>query len=274
MLIYYFKSLSNKFKFLFLYKHNIKMVHQASVGKHLNKKLKVFSNQKLMNIATDMLYHNSIAYLKTEVKIEKEGKCYVLHYHYNLIEDNVADCGELETRNIAFSYLDPEYPNKEFYSTGTECLFFDDPQLLHDFSDTYKKLLLKKYTLLSFIYEYKNNTNFDEKTKNVIFNQLKRVKNELLFRFNNEVTLYDFIEDSETQDYVKFHKSEYPVKSLEYKSNYIEWNGGVEYDIKIEPNVCVIKMKPIEGLEEEPRVFSESESESESESNNPGCDKN
>lgn len=241
------------------------MVHQASVGNHLNKKLKVFSNEKLMNIARHMLYHNSIAYLKTEVKIEKEDKCYVLHYHYNLIEENIADCGDLETRNIAFSYFDPEYPDKEFYSTGSECLFFDNPQLLYDYCDTYKKLLLKRYTLLSFIFEYRNNTNYDEKTLIVISNQIKRVKQELLFRFNNVVSEYNFIGDNEAQDYVKFHKSDYPVKSIEYKSNYIGWDSRVGYDTKIEPNACVIELEPIEGLEEEPRVFSESESESESE---------
>lgn len=126
------------------------MAHLASTGTSLNKKLKMISNKKLSDIAKDMLYHNSIAYLTTDLKIEKDKRVYVLHYHYNLIEDNIADGANPETRNIRFSYFDPEYPNKEFYSNGSECLFFDDPELLHVLSDTYKKFLLKKIYITFF----------------------------------------------------------------------------------------------------------------------------
>ena len=225
------------------------MAHQASVGKVLNRNLNVFSNEKLLKIARNMLYHNSIAYLKTVLKIKKDNRVYVLHYHYNLIEDNIADCGDRETRNIAFSYFDPEYPEKEFYTTGSECLFFDDPQLLNYFGDTYKKLLLKKYTLLSFINEYKDITTFNQNSKNNISDQLKRVKQELLFRFNNVFTEYDWIGDNEAQDYVKYHKSDYPIKSLEYKSDYIAFDGRISVDTKVDPNdeeLLKIKLKELD----------------------------
>ena len=238
------------------------MSSQASLGKVLKKKLKVFSNEKLMGIAREMLYHASTAYLKTEVKIEKDKRVYVLHYNYNLIEEDLADCGDRETRNISFSYFNPECPDKEFYSNGSECLFFDDPQLLHSTCDTYKKLLLKKFTLLSFIYEYRHNTNYNEQTRKVIFHQLKRVKKELLFRFNNVMTEYDV-----NHDYTEFHKSDYPVKSIEYKSNYIAWDERVYVFTKVEPNEKVIELKEpnLEETEEtepeEPIELSEEETE-------------
>ena len=240
------------------------MANQHSVGNNLNKKLKVFSNEKIIKIAHDMLYHSSTAYLKTEVKIEKDKRLYLLHYHYNLIEFNSADCGPRETRNIRFSYFDPEFPGKEFYSNGSECLFFDDPELLNDFSDVYKMLLLKKFTLLSFIYEFINNTNINEKLRIVISNQLKRIKKELLFRFNNVFTVYSYYDNNEAQDYTEYHKSDYPVKSINYKSNFIAWNDKVSDYTKVEPNSVIIKLQPIK-FEEEEKDFTESESESEKE---------
>ena len=232
------------------------MAHQLSVGKNLNKKLKVFSNKKLMVIARDMLYHASTAYLKTEVKIEKENKrVYVLHYHYNLIEEDSADCGPRETRNIRFSYFNPEFPGKEFYSNGSECLFFDDPELLNDFSDVYKMLLLKKYTLLSFICEYRFITNYNKNSLDIIVDQLKKVEDELLFRFNNVFTVYGYYDDNDAQDYIEFHKSDYPVKSIEYKSNYTAWDSRFFKDTKVETelteNQLKLELKPLSQEETE-----------------------
>ena len=210
------------------------MVDQASVGNNLNKKLKVFSNEKLMKVARNILYHASTAYLTTELKIEKDKRVYVLHYHYNLIEEDSADCGPRETRNILFSYFDPEFSGKEFYSNGSECLFFDNPQLINDFGDTYKKVLLKKFTLLSFINEYSCITNLGEMSLNIISEQLKKVKDELLFRFNHVFTEYNYYDNNKAQDYTKFHKSNYPLKSIEYKSNYIAWDSRVSDFTKLD----------------------------------------
>ena len=220
------------------------MANQASLGRHLVTILDVFSNERLLKISRKMLYHATVAYLKTEVKIVKNNLLYVLHYHYNLIEEDTADCGPRETMNIAFSYFDPDYPEKEFYTTGSECIFFNDPQLIHEISDTYKKLLLKKFTLLSFINEYASITTFDQNSKDIISDQLKRIKEELLFRFNNVFTGYGFLNDNDGKHYVEHHKSDYPVKSLEYKSNYIAWDNS-----KVDSNdekLLKIEIKQIE----------------------------
>ena len=243
------------------------MVHEAFVGKNLNKKLKMISNKKLMDIARNMLYHNSIAYLTTELKIEKDKRVYVLHYHYNLIEDNIADSNDRETRNITFSYFDPEYPDKEFYSNGSECLFFDDPQILNDLCDTFKKLLLKKYTLLSFICEYSFITSYNEKSLDIIVDQLKKVEKELLFRFNNVFTAYGYYDDSYAQDYTEFHKSDYPVKSIKYYSNYIAWCdrvsdfSNVKTVLREDQEILQLKTLTQEETEEETQEETEEETE-------------
>ena len=83
-----------------------------------------------------------------------------------------------------------------------------------------------------------------------------------LFRFNNVMTEYDV-----NHDYTEFHKSDYPVKSIEYKSNYIAWDERVYVFTKVEPNEKVIELKEpnLEETEEtepeEPIELSEEETE-------------
>lgn len=217
------------------------MASQSSVGKKLNEELKVFSNEKRMKIIRDIMYDVSTLYLNVDVKIEEDDIVHVLHYNYNMIGYERADCGDRETRNISFSYYDiddhdaPDGP-KQFYDTGS--YFFDDPQLLRSDDDIYKKLLLKKFVLLSFVYEYRYDIKLNQKSSDLIFDQLKRVESHLF------VKLHGNIDDSKmdtAQDDFKDALYEFLgnvlIKSIEYKSYYTALNWTTFEDEKIEPTL-------------------------------------
>ena len=196
------------------------MSSQVYIGRQINNELKVFSNEKLMKIIRDMMYHHSTLYLKVDVKLEEDPTIddeftHVLHYNFNIIGYERADCGPLETRNISFSYHDLKDPNTKFYDIKGGYHFFDDPQLMNSQSDTYKKLLIKKYALLSFIYEYRHNLKFSKKSSDNILDQLKNVESHLFFKFFKNV------------------KKE--INSIQYSSYYTTWNYGLFKEVKVEP---------------------------------------
>ena len=217
------------------------MALQASLGKQLNEELNVYSNEKLMKIIRDLMYDYSTLYLNVDVKIEDNDIVNVLHYNYNMIGYERADCGESETRNISFSYydiddfLDSDKP-KKFYDTGS--YFFDDPQLMNSYDDIYKKLLLKKFVLLSFIYEYRYDIKLSEKSSDIISDQLKRVESHLFSK------LYGNIDDSKLgtekddfKDFLYEFLGKALIKSIEYKSYYTAYNWTMHKEEKIEPRL-------------------------------------
>ena len=229
------------------------MASQVSIGRQMNKELKVFSNEKLMKIIRDMMYDHSTLYLKVDVKLEEDPTIdddftHVLHYNFNIIGYERADCGPRETRNISFSYYDLEDPDTKFYETGS--YFFDDPQLMNSHSDTYKKLLLKKYALLSFIYEYRHNLKFSKKSSDKILDQLQNVESYLFFKFFKNVSE----EINESKDFKEFLYSFLgkSINSIQYSSYYTTWNYGLSKEVKVEPKPEPEPEEPIELSEEEP----------------------
>ena len=212
------------------------MTSQASVGKKLNKELKVFSNEKLMKIIRGMMYDESIIYLNIDVEIEDHDIVYVLHYNYNMIGYEIADCGERETRNISFSYYDIHIPDKQFYDTGS--YFFDDSQLLRSDDDIYKKLLLKKFALLSFVYEYRHDIKLNEKSSDLISDQLKRVESHLFVKLHGNINedLLGTAQDDFKEFLYDFLGKEL-IKSIEYKSYHTTWNYSSMKEEKIEPTL-------------------------------------
>ena len=216
------------------------MASQVSIGRQMNKDLNVFSNEKLIKIIRDMMYDHSTLYLKVDVKLEEDPTIdddftHVLHYNFNIIGYERADCGPRETRNISFSYYDLEDPDTKFYETGS--YFFDDPQLMNSHSDTYKKLLLKKYALLSFIYEYRYDIKLNEKSSDIISDQIKRVESHLFFKFFKNVD--ESINDPGSQDFKDFLYSFLgkSINSIQYSSHYTTWNYELSKEIKVEPTL-------------------------------------
>ena len=209
------------------------MASQASVGNQLNKKLNVISNEKLMKIIRDMMYDESIVYLKVDVKIEDDDIVYVLHYNYNIIGYERADCGDRETRNISFSYYDIDDPDKQFYDTGS--YFFDDPQLLRSDDDIYKKLLLKKFVLLSFIYEYRHDIKLNEKSSDLIYDQLKRVESTLFVKLHGNIN--DSMIGPDFKEVLYEFLGKVLIKSIEYKSYHTTLNFTTFEEEKIEPTL-------------------------------------
>ena len=206
----------------------------------MNKDLNVFSNEKLIKIIRDMMYDHSTLYLKVDVKLEEDPTIdddftHVLHYNFNIIGYERADCGPRETRNISFSYYDLEDPDIKFYETGS--YFFDDPQLMNSHADTYKKLLLKKYALLSFIYEYRYDLNLNEKSSDIISDQIKRVESHLFFKFFKNVD--ESINDPGSEDFKEFLYSFLgkSINSIKYSSYYTTWNYDLSKEQKIEPRL-------------------------------------
>ena len=212
------------------------MTSQVSLGYQLNKQLNVYSNKKLMDIIRKMMYDHSTLYLKVDVKLEDptfdDDFIHVLHYNFNIIGHERADGGPLKTRNISFSYYDIDDPYKKFYDTGY--YFFDDPQLLHSFMDTYKMLLLKKYILLSFIYEYRNNINYTKEESDEILNQINKVKSHLFFKIFKNVneSINPGNEDFKEFLYSFLGKSK---NSLQYSSHYTKWDYTLSKEVKVEP---------------------------------------
>ena len=218
------------------------MASQVSVGRQMNKDLKVFSNVKLMKIIRDMMYDRSTLYLQANLKLEEDpfidnDFTHVLHYNFNIIGHERADGGPLETRNISFSYYDLKDPDTKFYDSKGGSYFFNDYQLMNSHSDIYKILLLKKYVLLSFIYEYRYDIKLNEKSSDIISDQIKRVESHLFFKFFKNVN--ESINDPGSEDFKEFlynflGKS---INSIKYSSYYTTWNYGLSKEEKLEPRL-------------------------------------
>ena len=151
--------------------------------------MKDFSNENLIRMIRDMMDNVSILYLKVDVKLEEkpsidDGFSHVLHYNFNMSGDKVGGfCRQRETMNISFSYHDKNEPDTNYYDTKGGYYFFHDPHLLYSSSDSNKKMLLKKYALLSFIYEYRYEINLNEKTSDIIYDKIKRLRSYIYFLF-------------------------------------------------------------------------------------------
>ena len=218
------------------------MASQVSIGRQMNKDLNVFSNEKLIKIIRDMMYDHSTLYLKVDVKLEEDPFIddeftHVLHYNFNIIGYERADCGPRETRNISFSYYDLEDPDTKFYDSKGGSYFLDDHQLMNSHSDTYKKLLLKKYALLSFIYEYRYDIKLNEKSSDKILDQLQNVESHLFFKFFKNVN--ESINDPGSEDFKEFLYSFLgkSINSIKYSSYYTTWNYDLSKEEKIEPRL-------------------------------------
>ena len=218
------------------------MASQVSVGRQMNKDLKVFSNVKLMKIIRDMMYDRSTLYLQANLKLEEDpfidnDFTHVLHYNFNIIGHERADGGPLETRNISFSYYDLKDPDTKFYDSKGGSYFFNDYQLMNSHSDIYKILLLKKYVLLSFIYEYRYDIKLNEKSSDIISDQIKRVESHLFFKFFKNVN--ESINDPGSEDFKEFLYSFLgkSINSIKYSSYYTTWNYGLSKEEKLEPRL-------------------------------------
>ena len=218
------------------------MVLQVSVGRQINKDLKVFSNVKLMKIIRDMMYDRSTLYLNVNIKLEEDpfiddDFTHVLHYNFNIVGDERADGGPLENRNISFSYYDLKDPDTKFYDSKGGSYFFDDYQIMISHSDIYKILLLKKYVLLSFIYEYRYDIKLNEKSSDLISDQIKRVESHLFFKFFKNVN--ESINDPGSEDFKEFLYSFLgkSINSIKYSSYYTTWNYDLSKEEKIEPRL-------------------------------------
>ena len=218
------------------------MASQVTIERQMNKELKVFSNEKLMKIIRDMMYDHSTLYLKVDVKLEEDPFIddeftHVLHYNFNIIGYERADCGPRETRNISFSYYDLEDPDTKFYDSKGGSYFLDDHQLMNSHSDTYKKLLLKKYALLSFIYEYRYDIKLNEKSSDKILDQLQNVESHLFFKFFKNVN--ESINDPGSEDFKEFLYSFLgkSINSIQYSSHYTTLNWTTFKEEKLEPRL-------------------------------------
>ena len=212
------------------------MASQVSIGRQMNEELKVFSNEKIMEIIRKRIYDVSTIYLKVDVKLE-EDPCiddeftHVLHCNFNILGYERADCGPRENRNISFSYHDLDDPDTKFYDNGS--CFFDDPQLMNSHSDIYKLLILKKYALLSFIYEYRNNFNLSKESSDEILNQLENVESHLFFKFFKNVK-EDINDDRGFKEFLYSFLGK-SIDSIIYRSYYTTLNWTTMKEEKIEP---------------------------------------
>ena len=148
--------------------------------------MKDFSNKNLIKMIRDMMNNDFKLYLKVDVKLEEkpsidDGFTHVLHYNFNMLGGETGFCSE--TMNISFSYHDKNEPDTNYYDTKGGYYFFNDPHLPYSSSDSNKKMLLKKYALLSFIYEYRYEINLNEKTSDNIYDKIKRLRSYIYFLF-------------------------------------------------------------------------------------------
>ena len=238
------------------------MVSQVSVGRQMNKELNVFSNEKLMKIIRNKMYDNSTLYLNVDIKLEEDPYIdeftHVLHYNFNIIGHERADCGPRETRNMTFSCYDLKDPDTKYYKSKSGSYFFDDPQIMNSWSDTYKKLLLKKFALLSFIYEYRYNLKLSKKSSDIILKQIDNIESHLFFQFFKNVKQDEINKGFKEFLYNILGKS---LDSIIYRSYYTTWHYDLCKEVKVEP-----KTEPeTEDLMEISETELESESEKEKE---------
>ena len=208
--------------------------------------MKDFSNENLIKIIRDMMYDLSILYLKVDINLEEDPNIdddfsHVLHYNFNILGDAIGGfCPQRETMNISFSYHDINEPDTNYYDTKGGYYFFHDPHLLYSRSDINKKMLLKKYALLSFIYEYRYDINLNEKTSDIIYDKIKRLRSYIYFLFFKNKEDIDFGPYTEKVDEL----SGKAKNSIQYSSHFTIFNFRTYKKEKIKPkSEAEIKIK-------------------------------
>ena len=218
------------------------MASQASVGKQVKEELKVFSIEKLMSIIRDMMEDYSTLYLKVDVKLEEDPYiddefAHVLHYNFNIIGNKRVNCGPQETRNISFSYHNLDDPDTKFYDSKGGSYFFDDPLIMNSKSDIYKRCLLKHYTLLSFIYEYRHNLKLSNKSSDTIFDKLQDLESTLFFKFFKNVS--EEINEPKNKDFKDYLYSFLgkSINAITYSSYYTKWDYDLSKEVEVKPKL-------------------------------------
>ena len=173
----------------------------------------------IMLIRREIMKNFNTLYLKVDVKIEDPSVddvySHVLHYNFNILNSKYY---KLETINVSFSYHEINKPDINYYNTEGGYYFFKDPHLFHSLyslHDSNKLMLLKRYALLSFIYEYRYNLSLDEKSSDNILSYLKRLKKHILFVFLKKETFEDACNDKKLNELLDKTKN-----SIQYSSDF------------------------------------------------------
>lgn len=216
---------------------------QVSIERQINEDLKFFSIENLISIIRDMMYDHSTLYLKVDLKLEEnphidDDFAHVLHYNFNIIGNKRVNCGPLETRNISFSYHHLDDPNTKFYGSENGSYFFDDPLIMNSKSDTYKRWLLKKYTLLSFIYEYRHNLNLSKKSSDNILNKLQDLEATIFFKFSKNIKeeIINNPKKKKFKDYLYIFLGK-SKNAITYSSYYTKWDYGLSKEVEVKPDI-------------------------------------
>ena len=228
---------------------------QAYVGKQINENIKVFSIENLMSIIRDMMEDYSTLYLKVDLKLEEnpyidDDFAHVLHYNFNVIGNKRVKCGPRETRNISFSYHYLDDPDTKFYDSEGGSYFFDDPLIMNSNSDIYKRCLLKHYTLLSFIYEYRHNLKLSNKSSDKIFDKLQDLESTLFFKFFKNIK-EEIINNPKKKDFKDYLYSFLgrSINAITYSSYYTKWDYDLSKEVEVKPKLETeteeIKLLPI-----------------------------
>ena len=190
-----------------------------------------------------MMYENSTLHLKVDLKLEEnphidDDFVHVLHYNFNIIGNKRLNCGPQETKNISFSYYDLDNPDTKYYDSKGGSYFFDDPLIMNSKSDIYKRCLLKHYTLLSFIYEYRHNLKLSNKTSDKIFDKLQDLEKTLFFKFSKNIKeeIIDNPEKDNFNDYlyILLGKSK---NAITYSSYYTKWDYVLSKEVEVKPDI-------------------------------------
>ena len=172
----------------------------------------------IKKIRRDLMKDNNRLHLKVDVKIEDPSVddvfSHVLHYNFTILGSENC-CPNLETMNVSFSYHEINKPDTNYYDTKGGYYFFKDPYLLYGLSDGNKKMLLKKYALLSFFYEYRYNLSLDEKSSDLILKKLKDLKTHILFVFLKKEKFKDACDDKKLNELLGKTKN-----SIQYSSDF------------------------------------------------------
>ena len=216
---------------------------QYSDEKQVNEDLKVYSIENLRSIIRNMMYENSTLHLKVDLKLEEnphidDDFVHVLHYNFNIIGNKRVNCGPRETKNISFSYYDLDNPDTKYYDSKGGSYFFDDPLIMNSKSDIYKRCLLKHYSLLSFIYEYRHNLKLSNKSSVKIFDKLQDLEKTLFFKFSKNIKeeIIDNPEKDNFNDYlyILLGKSK---NAITYSSYYTKWDYVLSKEVEVKPDI-------------------------------------
>ena len=186
------------------------------------------NNDIISLIRKELMKDVNRLYLKVDVKIEDPSVddifSHVLHYNFNILGGN---CPKKETINFSFSYHEINKPDINYYDTKGGYYFFNDPYLLYSLKDGNKKMLLKKYALVSFIYEYRYNLSLNKESLDYILSYLKRLKEHILFVFLKKESFEDACNDKKLTELLGKTKN-----SIQYSSDFTILNLSTHKKIK------------------------------------------